>query len=103
MNADLCKPVDLLITQLSVPPVCIRPSVAVQQNVKNEDDLTIKLAEMINFNKELSICIAKGLSPNKLIENWNYLQWTVAQYLNAETPGLPLNLLGNNKPIRALA
>jgi len=73
LNADLCKPVDLLITQLSAPPVCIRPSVAVQQNVKNEDDLTIKLAEMIFYNKELNVCIAKGLSPNKLVENWNLL------------------------------
>lgn len=41
MQAGLCKPVDLLITHIPAPPVCIRPSVAVSATVKNEDDLTI--------------------------------------------------------------
>lgn len=41
MSSGLCKPVDLLITHVPAPPVCIRPSVAVSATVKNEDDLTM--------------------------------------------------------------
>lgn len=101
-TGSLCKPVDLLISHLPAPPVCIRPSVAVTATIKNEDDLTVKLAEISYYNKEIEQVICKGLGAAKLIENWNLLQWTVAQYLNAETPGLPMQLLGN-KSIRALS
>jgi DNA-directed RNA polymerase III subunit RPC1 len=92
----------LLITHLPAPPVCIRPGVAVTATIKNEDDLTVKLAELVHFNKEIEQVILKGLGTAKLIENWNMLQWTAAQYLNSDTPGLPMHLLGN-KGIRALS
>jgi len=38
---------------LPAPPVCIRPSVSVTQTVKNEDDLTVKIAEIVYYNKEI--------------------------------------------------
>ena len=53
INHNFCRPSDLLITHLPAPPVCIRPSVAVTQTIKNEDDLTVKLTEIIYYNKEI--------------------------------------------------
>jgi DNA-directed RNA polymerase III subunit RPC1 len=50
MNQLFSHPKNLLITHVPVPPVCIRPSVAVSQDVTNEDDLTIKLQEAIQLN-----------------------------------------------------
>ena len=47
MDIELCRPVDLIITHIPVPPSCIRPSVPVSENTTNEDDLTIKLAEVL--------------------------------------------------------
>ena len=41
------------------------------------------------------------MEPHKLMEEWFLLQCTVAQYLNADTPGLPMNMSGG-KSIRAL-
>ena len=39
-----CAPVDLIVTHLPVPPVCIRPSVEVDVGAgTNEDDITMKL------------------------------------------------------------
>ena len=102
MRPDLCRPADLLITHVPAPPVCIRPSVATATD-KSEDDLTVKLAEMAAYNKEIQRVIARGLGTHKLVENWNMLQWTAALYLNAETAGLPRNLLNGRKPIRALS
>lgn len=69
--------------------------------VSNEDDLTIKLGEMLQLNSLMRVSIEQGLDIKKLLEHWQLLQYTVAQYINSETPGLPLNLLGN-KHIRAL-
>lgn len=78
LNPSLCRPEDLLLTHVPAPPVCIRPSVAVSAKIKNEDDLTMKLGEMVYFNHELQTVIDKGLGTAKLIEAWNMLQWTVA-------------------------
>jgi DNA-directed RNA polymerase III subunit RPC1 len=52
-DGALCKPKDLIMTHLPAPPVCIRPSVAVTATIKNEDDLTVKLAEIAYYNKEI--------------------------------------------------
>lgn len=66
------------MTHLPAPPVCIRPSVAVTATIKNEDDLTVKLAEIVYYNKEIEQVICRGLGTAKLVENWNLLQWTCA-------------------------
>lgn len=47
MDTNLCKPIDMLITHIPLPPVPIRPSVAVSTSTTNEDDLTVKMAEII--------------------------------------------------------
>ena len=47
MDPLLCRPVDLIITHIPVPPSCIRPSVPVSQGTTNEDDLTMKLSEIL--------------------------------------------------------
>jgi DNA-directed RNA polymerase III subunit RPC1 len=52
-TGSLCKPVDLIMSHLPAPPVCIRPSVAVTATIRNEDDLTVKLAEIAYYNKEI--------------------------------------------------
>ncbi|KAI0309183.1 hypothetical protein OF83DRAFT_1039225, partial [Amylostereum chailletii] len=45
----------------SVPPVCIRPSVA-QDGVSNEDDLTAKLTEIVFTNALIKQGLIKGAS-----------------------------------------
>lgn len=57
MDQNLSKPIDMLITQIPVPPVCIRPSVAVSSTTSNEDDLTVKMAEIIQLNNLIKISI----------------------------------------------
>jgi DNA-directed RNA polymerase beta' subunit len=50
MDSSMCKPSDLLITCIPAPPSCIRPTVAVSHGLKNEDDLTVKIAEIVQRN-----------------------------------------------------
>ena len=47
MDPSLCRPLDLIISHIPVPPACIRPSVPQDNGSLNEDDLTIKLAEVL--------------------------------------------------------
>lgn len=56
----------------------------------NEDDITAKLAEIIQHNQILKIGLAKG-SPttSQLMEQWDLLQLAVALYINSDLPGVP--------------
>lgn len=101
MDSSSNSPIDLLVQNVIVPPLPIRPSVQCGFNISNEDDLTMKLLDMMYLNKIIKNNINDSNNTMNLIEHWNLLQYTHAQYINAETRGLPMNLLGN-KPIRAL-
>ncbi len=44
---------NLIIDHLVVPPVCIRPSVMLTNNLSNEDDLTMKIKDIMFLNKKI--------------------------------------------------
>jgi DNA-directed RNA polymerase III subunit RPC1 len=70
MDSELCKPVDMIVTSIPVPPSCIRPTVQVSHGMKNEDDLTVKLAEIVERNKLVRSGIEDGMETHKLMEEW---------------------------------
>lgn len=101
MKAGSSHPRDLILTHIPVPPVCIRPSVQVSQGVTNEDDLTVKLQEVIQLNSMIRASLEEGVPLTKIKQEWEYLQAVLAQYINSETSGLPPSLT-QGKAIRAL-
>ncbi|CAM9777384.1 unnamed protein product, partial [Laminaria digitata] len=86
-----------------VPPVPIRPSVAMDLGGgSNEDDLTVKLQEILDVNASVKAALDNGANVKMIMENWDFLQQLeVAQYINGEMPGLPRPIL-TTKPIRGL-
>lgn len=46
MDPSVARPEDYLWQYISVPPTCIRPTVQ-QEDATNEDDLSVKLSEII--------------------------------------------------------
>uniref|UniRef100_A0A3Q1AIV8 DNA-directed RNA polymerase subunit n=1 Tax=Amphiprion ocellaris TaxID=80972 RepID=A0A3Q1AIV8_AMPOC len=79
MNPEAGKPADLIITRLLVPPLCIRPSVVSDlKSGTNEDDLTMKLTEIIFLNDVIKKHRMTGLQ--------------CALYINSELSGIPLNM-----------
>ena len=50
MSAVDGRPENLLIDRLLVPPVAIRPSVDAGPQGSNEDDLTVKLSEILTVS-----------------------------------------------------
>ena len=40
----------------------------------NEDDLTVKLQEIISFNTSLRHALSKGANSKMVAENWDFLQ-----------------------------
>lgn len=96
LHPDIGRPEDYLWTFISVPPPCIRPSVASEAG-NNEDDLTAKLVEIVNQNRMLLSVMEKGQGLSTTITNWDTLSQMVALYINSQTPGI--NTSGS-KPIR---
>ncbi|PVV02627.1 hypothetical protein BB560_002917 [Smittium megazygosporum] len=91
------RPEQLLWTSIPVPPVCIRPSIA-QDGASNEDDLTVKLTEIIFINSLIENGIKSGASIGNIMEQWDFLTLAAAIYISSEVPGIPLQVAG--KPIR---
>lgn len=93
------RPEMYIWTDVPAPPVCIRPSV-MQDTASNEDDLTVKLTEIVWTSSLIRAGLEKGMSITNLMEQWDYLQLALALYINADTPsgpGMPAS-----KPIRGL-
>lgn len=115
LRSEFGRPEQYIWQYISVPPVCIRPSVA-QDGASNEDDITVKLTEIVFTNALIKQGIAKGApisqfmacllcvsslvcpSDNFRQEQWEFLQVSVAMYINSELPGIPPQM--GQKPMR---
>ncbi|ADM11767.1 DNA-directed RNA polymerase subunit alpha [Encephalitozoon intestinalis ATCC 50506] len=92
------SPERLIIQSIIVPPSCIRPSVSMDDEGTNEDDITIKISEIVHTNKVLKEGIEKGNPLNLINEDWDHLQLQCALLINSELPqvGIP------GQPIRGI-
>ena len=95
------RPEDLLVTAIPVPPVCIRPSVEMDAGAgSNEDDLTVKLMQIVEVNNILRQGLERGLPISNIAENWDFLQVQCAVYINSDLPGVTSMYQVPGKPTR---
>eukprot|EP00956_Cyclotella_meneghiniana_P004281 scaffold5251_cov75-Cyclotella_meneghiniana.AAC.3 len=113
ITPDIGRPENLIIQNVLVPPVPIRPSVAMDGGGgSNEDDLTVKLLEIINVNVALELNMTRNPQTKTIMEGWDVLQSQVSAYINdaennmyarfniGDQPGLKREI--GHKPIRGL-
>ncbi len=101
-DRDYGRPEAMILTHLFVPPVAVRPSVQMEGGGgSNEDDLTVKLQEIVHMNTAVRVALQRGASARMLMENWDFLQVQVASFMNGELPGLP-PAIKSKRPIRGL-
>lgn len=102
MNPEHGHPKDMILTRVPVPPVCIRPSVISDlKSGTNEDDLTMKLTEIVFLNDVIVKHRLSGAKSQMIMEDWDFLQLQCALYVNSELSGIPLNMQPK-KPSRGL-
>jgi DNA-directed RNA polymerase III subunit RPC1 len=83
----------MILTRVPVPPVCIRPSVVSDlKSGTNEDDLTMKLTEIVFLNDVIVKHRLIGANSSLILEAWDFLQLQSALYINGELSGIPLNM-----------
>ena len=78
------NPENLIVSIIPVPPICIRPSVEMGDNRSNEDDLTIKIFELIQQKNNLQKFIREGRALQKIEEQRYNIQILYNQLLNSE-------------------
>lgn len=59
---------------------------------RNEDDLTMKLSDIIFINDVIQRNRLNGVKMDKLVEQWDYLQLQCALYINSSLSGIPANM-----------
>ena len=80
-------PENFLWQTVPAPPVCIRPSVG-QEGASTEDDITVKLGDIISANHNLREGLEKGVQIHAIMDHWDFLSLQVAMYVNSDIPGL---------------
>ncbi|POW18023.1 hypothetical protein PSTT_00252 [Puccinia striiformis] len=84
LDPEVGRPEEYIWQYIHVPP--------------NEDDLTVKLTEIIFTNTLIKTGLVKGVPTQNIMEQWEFMQLSVAMYINAELPGVPSQM--GVKPIK---
>ncbi|KAF9764400.1 DNA-directed RNA polymerase III subunit rpc1 [Nosema granulosis] len=92
------SPEKFLIQNVIVPPACIRPSVGMDERGTNEDDITIKISEIIHTNSILKESIDKGNPISLVNDDWDHLQLQCALLINSDLPQVSVQ----SQPIRGI-
>lgn len=93
MNPECSVPKDLILTRIPVPPISIRPSIVSDLKAgTNEDNLTMKLTEILFINDAIQRHRQCGMKIQMYNEDWEFLQLHCALYVNSEMSGIPLNM-----------
>ena len=104
MDGENSSPLDLLLQYVIIPPLSIRPTIqmGIGDTTTNEDDLTIKIAQMIQLNNSLKQFITEGKGETyRLMDDLNTLQIYHAYYTDSNTKGINKNIL-DKKEIKSL-
>ncbi|KAL2210483.1 DNA-directed RNA polymerase II largest subunit [Sarocladium strictum] len=105
LNCDYAKPQWMILTVLPVPPPPVRPSISMDgtsTGMRNEDDLTYKLGDIIRANGNVKQANAEG-SPSWITRDFEeLLQYHVATYMDNDIAGQPRALQKSGRPVKAI-
>ncbi len=105
LNVDYARPEWLIVTVLPVPPPPVRPSISMDGSgtgLRNEDDLTYKLGDIIRANGNVRRRLPTA-SPQHIITDFeNLLQYHVATYMDNDIAGQPQALQKSGRPVKAI-
>jgi DNA-directed RNA polymerase II subunit RPB1 len=105
LNTEYARPEWMVLTVLPVPPPPVRPSISMDgtgTGMRNEDDLTYKLGDIIRANGNVKQAIREG-SPAHIARDFEeLLQYHVATYMDNDIAGQPRALQKSGRPVKAI-
>ncbi|SBS84689.1 DNA-directed RNA polymerase II subunit RPB1, putative [Plasmodium malariae] len=100
-NSDRCIPSSLILTYIPIPPPCARPYVQ-YGNQRSEDDLTLKLLDIVKTNIQLKKQTDRGAKSHVLQDLCSLLQFHITTLFDNDIPGMPIATTRSKKPIKAI-
>ena len=90
MDKSASRPEDMILTRMSCPPLCIRPSVVSDlKSGTNEDDVTMKMTEIVFLNDVIMKHRQSGAISKMIQDDWDFLQLQCALHINSQLSGIP--------------
>ncbi|KAI0007643.1 beta and beta-prime subunits of DNA dependent RNA-polymerase [Xylariaceae sp. FL0662B] len=105
LNKDYSRPEWMILTVLPVPPPPVRPSISMDgtgQGLRNEDDLTYKLGDIIRANGNVRQAIQEGSPAHISAEFEQLLQYHVATLMDNDIAGQPQALQKSGRPVKSI-
>ncbi|KAH9893034.1 beta and beta-prime subunits of DNA dependent RNA-polymerase [Xylariomycetidae sp. FL2044] len=105
LNTEWSRPEWMILTVLPVPPPPVRPSISMDgtgQGLRNEDDLTYKLGDIIRSNSNVKQALAEGLAGHIVSEFEQLLQYHVATLMDNDIAGQPQALQKSGRPVKSI-
>ena len=105
LNTDYSRPEWMIVTVLPVPPPPVRPSISMDgtgQGLRNEDDLTYKLGDIIRANGNVQQAIQEGSPAHIAAEFEQLLQYHVATLMDNDIAGQPQALQKSGRPVKSI-
>ncbi|KAI1131806.1 DNA-directed RNA polymerase II subunit RPB1 [Nemania abortiva] len=105
LNKDYARPEWMIITVLPVPPPPVRPSISMDgtgQGLRNEDDLTYKLGDVLRANSNVRQALQEGAAGHIADEFDTLLQYHVATLMDNDIAGQPQALQKSGRPVKSI-
>jgi DNA-directed RNA polymerase II subunit RPB1 len=105
LNKDYARPEWMILTVLPVPPPPVRPSISMDgtgQGMRNEDDLTYKLGDVLRANINVRQSIQQGTAGHIANEFDQLLQYHVATLMDNDIAGQPQALQKSGRPVKSI-
>lgn len=101
-NRSYGRPEWMIIKNLAVAPPAVRPSVAMPNCYRSEDDLTYAYQQVIKMNNVLKMQIERGTNSSTINEIIQQLQFFVATLMDNDLCGQPKQKHKSGKALRSL-
>ena len=92
-----------ILQALPVPPHPVRPSVAFDSSTRSEDDLTVKLMEIVRTNKNLQRQEQNGAPQHVVQEFTELLQYHIMTFMDNTVAGQPRAMTRSGRPIKSIS
>ena len=102
LDKENSNPANMIIEDLAVAPPPVRPSVAMTNSMRSEDDLTVQYKHIIKMNNEIKRAIDAGNTETSIKELRNVLQFCVATVMDNDIQGTGTAKHKTGKPIKAI-
>jgi len=102
LNPTYCRPEWMILSNLPVPSVTMRPSITLETGERSEDDLTHKLSDIVRINQRLFENINAG-APEIIVEDlWDLLQYHITTYFDNSIAQVPPARHRGGQPLKTL-